>query len=242
MLFVDRSNHQIKKVHNGRVYTVAGSGVHGCTGDHGPAVDACLHRPGGVATDQAGNLYTNDYGNNVIRKIDTKGMISTVAGNGNYGYEGDHGQAGMAALNKPYGLCVAPDGSRLYIADYGNHCIREVNLRTGTIETLCGTGIPGYSGDDGLCSLAQLNGPFWVTLYKNELFIADANNHAIRKIDLSTKIITTAVGDGTPGYVDVAYDLKHVKLNIPAGIAINDQYIFIADYGKNVVRKVRYAT
>ena len=240
MYIADTGNHCIRMVEKGIISTVIGSGKCGYSGDHGSAVKACLNRPGGVVTDQAGNVYTNDYGNNIIRKIDTKGIISTVAGSGEYGYKGDHGLARLAALNKPYGLCVNPAGNRLYIADYGNHCIREVNLCTGIIETLCGTGISGYSGDNGPAYLAQLDGPFWVVFLKNNLFIADANNHAIRKINLFTKIITTVVGGRSSGYVDDVYNLKNVKLNIPAGLAVNDRALFIADYGNNTIRKVKY--
>lgn len=240
LYIADTGNHCIRMVEKGIITTVIGSGTCGYTGDYGPAARSCLNRPGGVVTDQQGNLYTNDYGNNVIRKIDGGGIISTVAGSGDYGYEGDYGQATLAALNKPYGLCVVPDGTYLYIADYGNHCIRQVNLNTGIIETLCGTGTPGYRGDSGPAHLAQLNGPFWIAFYKNNLFIADANNHAIRRIDLSTKIITTVVGDGVSGYIDDDGSLKNVRLNIPAGIAVNDEFLYIADYGNNVIRRVKY--
>lgn len=227
-------------VEDGIISTVAGSAACGYSGDHGLAVHARLNRPGGVVTDKKGNIFTNDYGNNVIRKIDTKGVITTIAGNGEYGCAGDQAQAIQAKLNKPYGLCVSLDGNYLYIADYGNHSIREVNLRTGIIKTLCGTGKPEYSGDNGPCHSAQLNGPFWVSLHKNDLLIADTNNHMIRKINLTTKIITTIVGNGKPGYMDDPFEITNVRLNTPAGMVVHGSFLFIADYGNNTVRKVNY--
>ena len=233
----DTGNHCIKKIRNGIITTLAGSNKSGYSGDGGPATMARLNRPGGVAVDDIGNVYTNDYGNNVIRKIDINGIISTVVGSGAFGYSGDNGSALEATLNKPYGLCVSKDGHILYIADYGNHCIREVNLKTNTIRTLCGNGMADYSGDGKRCDGAQLNGPFWVSLSNNNLFIADANNHRVRKIDLRTKIIETIAGNGTAGYTDHRTDINGVALNLPAGLAVNEKHLYIADYGNNAIRR-----
>ena len=198
-----------------------------------------MNRPGGVVVDNAGNIYTNDYGNNVIRKIDTNQRISTVAGNGRHGYYGDGKKATEAAFNCIYGLCVDDAGETLYAADYYNHCVRKINLKTNIIKTLCGTGKAGYSGDGGLCYNAELNGPFWIKLHCNNLYIADANNHCIRKIDLNTKIIEIVIGNGHAGYVDSESEITEAWLNIPAGIAFNGNFMYIADYGNNAIRKVK---
>ncbi len=239
MYIADTGNHCIRIIENKKISTIAGSGESGYSGDGDIATTAKLNRPGGVAVDDKENIYTNDYGNNVIRKISKDGIITTIVGNGEFGYSGDLDKATKASLNRPYGLCVEPNGSMLYIADYGNHCIREVNLNTGIITTLCGTGEAGYFGDGFPCNQATLNGPFWVSLDNNKLYIADSNNHCIRKVDLSTKIITTVVGNGNQGYVDHIKDLRKIRLNIPAGMVINKDTLYIADYGNNAIRKVK---
>lgn len=235
----DTGNHRIRKIEGGYITTVAGCGESGYSGDGGSAITARLNRPGGIVVDGKGNLYTNDYANNVIRKIDTYGIITTIVGNGGYGYSGDNKKAIDAEIDKPYGLCVDESGSKLYIADYGNHCIREVDNQTGIISTLCGTGEPGYSGDHGDCTKATLNGPFWVSLYGNNLLIADSNNHCIRSINLLTKIITTLVGDGIAGFIDSDSDITQVRLNVPAGMVAKAGTIYIADYGNNAIRCVK---
>ena len=234
----DTGNHCIRKIENGLIYTVSGNGESGYSGDGGSALSARLNRPGGVVADENGNIYTNDYGNNVIRKIDKEGIITTIAGNGAYGFTGDNDKAVKAAIDKPYGLYVNPEGTVLYFADYGNHCIREVDFKTGIISTICGTGEAGYTGDGESCEMAQLNAPYWVYLKHNSLFIADSGNHCVRKINLKTKIITTVAGGNGAGYADHTTEYDKVKLNIPAGMAVSGSYLYIADYGNNAIRRV----
>lgn len=233
----DTGNHRIRKVEDGIISTIAGNGKNGGDGDGGDARFARLSRPGGVVIDDVGNVYTNDYGNNVIRKINQAGIITTVAGCGEFGYSGDGGNACEASLDRPYGLCVDSKGNNLFIADYGNNCIRHVDLRSGIINTLCGNGTSGYSGDKDNCHNAILNGPFWVYLSQRTLFIADALNHSIRAIDLDSEIITTVVGNGIAGYQDQKIDKTKVMLNIPAGMTLLDNILYIADYGNNSIRK-----
>ncbi len=239
LLFVDRSNHRIRYIRDGKIYTLAGNGRAGYTGDGQEAVSARLSRPGGVTVDGAGNVYTNDYGNNVIRRISWGGIITTVAGNGEYGNVGDGGLAVQARLNKPYGLSVTRDGRWLYIADYGNHSIRRVNLTSGVITTVCGTGEPGYFGDGGPARAARLNGPYWVALWRSSLLIADAGNHCIREVELCDGTIRTLVGNGTPGFVDAWRETGEARLNIPAGMTVDGDELMIADYGNNVIRRVK---
>lgn len=235
----DTGNHCIRRIEKNIITTIAGDGAAGYSGDKGPAIHARLNRPGGVAVDDDENIYTNDYGNNVIRVIRNTGQIETIAGNGEYGFAGDGAPAILAKLDKPYGLCVDLAGKNLFIADYGNHRIRRVDLVTGIITTFCGTGQPGYCGDGGRCSEASLNGVFWVYLYEKLLYIADSYNHCIRCVDLSTELINTVVGNAEAGYVDHQSDLSKVRLNIPAGMTISDGNLYIADYGNNAIRKVR---
>lgn len=234
----DTGNHRIVEISGGTLTTVAGSGENGYSGDGGFAPYARLSRPGGVAVDRHGNLFTNDYGNNVIRRIDTHGRIATVAGSGAFGYSGDGGPATEAAMDRPYGLCVDAEGRRLYIADYGNHCVRIVELASGTIDTLCGIGEAGSSGDGGHCAAARLNGPFWCSLHRENLYIADALNHVIRRVDLRTRIIQTAAGGFEAGYLDHLADARKARLSLPAGLAAYGDALYIADYGNNAIRKV----
>lgn len=233
----DTGNHCIRKIERGIISTVAGNGDCGYSGDGFDATYATLNRPGGVTVDDNFNIYTNDYGNNVVRKIDYKGIITTIAGNGEYGYKGDGKNAVCAAFNKIYGLYVDDSGGNLFIADYGNNCIRYVDLETGIIRTLCGNGEKGYFGDDGPCCNAGLDSPYWVYYKNNSLYIADTGNHCIRRIDLDTMIISTVVGGRGAGYVDHKKDMCKIKLHIPAGIAVDKDYLIIADYGNNAIRR-----
>lgn len=235
----DTGNHCIRLIEDGIVRTLAGDGQEGYSGDGGDAGAARLSRPGGVAVDDAGCLYTNDYGNNVIRRIAPDGSISTIAGNGGYGAAGDGGPAVQAQLNKPYGLCVTQNGRWLFIADYGNHSIRWVDLLSGRISTLCGTGEPGYSGDGGPAGLARLDSPYWVVVDSDRfLFIADAGNHCIRMVDLRDRSIHTVAGNKEPGYVDARSSPLDARFNIPAGLVYQDGRLYVADYANNAIREI----
>jgi sugar lactone lactonase YvrE len=168
-----------------------------CNG--GMAKAAQLNQPWGIAVDSSGILYFADSNNHRIRKIDSNGIITTIAGDGTQGYHGDGGVALAAQLNQPKGIAL-DSSDNLYIADSQNHVIRKIDNQ-GIITTIAGNNIPGYSGDGGTASAAQLNYPVDVTLDQaGNLYIADAGNHVIRKID-SKGIITTIVGDGTPGNI-----------------------------------------
>ena len=237
----DTGNHCIRKINRqGIIETLAGCGNEGYEGDGMLGKQAKFSRPGGVVVDMYNNVYTNDYGNNVIRIIRNDGFVYTVAGSGEFGYSGDGGTPLKASINKPYGLAVTPNGQYIYIADYGNNCIREVNIAANKIKTICGTGEPGYSGDGGNGQKAQLNGPFWVYIWKEKyLLIADSENNCIRILDIITNTINTLTGNGESGYVDSTEYDDSAKYNIPAGMAIDymSQYLYIADYANNAVRK-----
>lgn len=241
MYIADTGHHRILKVRKGHAEVYAGCGSCGYEGDGSDARAAKLNRPGGVAVDLCGNVYTNDYGNNVIRRIDGRGIIGTVAGSGAYGFGGDGGDARLAALDRPYGLCVNCDGSVLYIADYGNHRIRRVELFCGgKITTVCGCGRAGFGGDGGRGEDACLKGPYWVCLDDAEewLYIADALNHSIRRWHVRTNVIETVAGSGRAGYVDCREDPKKAAFHIPAGVAVDGRRLYVADYANNALRQV----
>ena len=145
-VYIAEYSHCIRKINSsGIISTIAGNYTPGYTGDGGAATAAQLFAPYGVAIDRSGNVYIADKGNNVIRKVNTSGIISTIAGNGIAGYSGDGGAATAAELNTPTGVAVDRSGN-VYIADYYNSRIRKVNS-SGVISTFAGNGIGGYSGD-----------------------------------------------------------------------------------------------
>ncbi|MCH8905119.1 MAG: hypothetical protein IIA45_14530 [Bacteroidetes bacterium] len=181
----DKGNQRIRKVDgvSGIISTIAGTGTASFTGDGGPSTSATISQPHGMQTDIAGNLYFADRTNHRIRRIDfVTGIITTVAGNGTIGFSGDGGAATSAGLNYPIGLCL-DDSGNIYIADQINHRIRKVTKSTGIITTIAGNGNPGFSGDGGAATSAELNQPYDVaTDNAGHLFIADANNQRIREI------------------------------------------------------------
>ena len=184
---------------NGIITTVAGNGSnsrYGYSGDGGPAINASLNEPFGVAVDASGNLFIADSGNNVIRKVDPNGIITTVAGNYSTGesHGGDGGAATNASLYNPCGVAVDAAGN-LFIADTFNGRIRKVDTN-GIITTVAGNGTNGYSGDGGAATNASLYNPDGVAVdATGNLFIADSANGRIRKVD-TNGIITTVAGDG----------------------------------------------
>jgi len=230
--------NRIRKVDtSGTITTVAGDGTSDYSGDGGPAVQAQLYYPTSVAVDGSGNIYIADSSNNRIRKVDTSGTITTVAGDGTSDYSGDGGPAVQATLNGPYGVAVDGSGS-IYIADSWNCCIRKVDT-SGTITTVAGDGTEGYSGDGGPAVQATLNGPFGVAVDgSGSIYIADSWNYCIRKVDTSGTI-TTVAGDGTEGYSDDGGPAAQAKLNYPRGVAVDASgNIYIADTYNCCTRKV----
>jgi secreted PhoX family phosphatase len=178
-------NHRIRKVDGvtGIITTVAGNGLREFSGDGGPATSASLSDPFGVVLDASGNLFIADDGNNRIRKVDgVTAIITTVAGNGTPGFSGDGGPATSASLRNPTGVTVDGFGN-LFIADYNNHRIRQVDGVTAIITTVAGNGTPGFSGDGGPATTASLNQPAGVAVDDfGNLFVADAFNHRIRQV------------------------------------------------------------
>jgi hypothetical protein len=182
-LFIpDEGNQRIRMVGtNGIITTVAGNGTEGYSGDGGPATAGELRGPCGVAVDASGNLFIADSGNYVIREVGTNGIITTVAGNGTRGYSGDGGAATNAELDYPQGVAVDASG-KLFIAEFMNCVIREVGTG-GITTTVAGNGTPGYSGDGGPATSAELQYPMGVAVdASGKLFIADTYNMRIREV------------------------------------------------------------
>lgn len=184
----------------GIIRTLCGQGFlsPGYTGDGGPASQATLNAPADLAVDAAGNLYIADIGNHVIRMITPAGIISTVAGMGVAGYSGDGGPARSALLNRPFGICIGPDGA-LYIAEEGNFVVRKISP-SGVISTIAGTGVEGYSGDGGPALSARLSSLHRLAVdAAGFIYLTDDAHHTVRKIGGCAGIIPSAVSiAGTP--------------------------------------------
>ena len=215
------------------IETIAGGGI----GDNGPAKEARLARPQGVAVDASGNLYIADSRNNRIRKVDTSGTVTTIAGTGEEGNSGDGGPAVEAQLDQP--TRVAVDGAgNLYIADFSNHRIRRVDA-SGTITTIAGTGEGGYGGDGGEAVVAKLFWPSGLAVDgSGNLYIAEYNNHRVRKVDTSGTI-TTVAGTGVKGFSGDNGPATEARLASPRDVAVDASgNLYISDVTNRRVRKV----
>ena len=245
LFIADTDNHRIREVtaNTGTITTVAGNGTAGYDGDGGAATSAELNGPAGVRVDGAGNLFIADLANNRIRKVAAgTGTISTVAGNGTKGYGGDGGPATSAQLHSPSGVTVDSAGN-LFIADANNNRIREVAANTGTITTVAGNGTAGYSGDGGAATSAELHSPYAVWLDSaDDLYIADTNNDAVRKVAAGTRTISTVAGTGTAGYGGDGGPATSAELNLPFSVALDGPgNLYITDFGNDRIRKVDVA-
>jgi streptogramin lyase len=298
LYFCDLDNQRIRRfdLTTKRLTTIAGNGERGYAGDGGAALKASLNMPHELRFDSKGDLYIAERDNHVIRKVDMRtGVISTVAGTGTPGFEGDGGPGTKARLRQPHSIVFDRDGN-LLICDIGNHRLRRLHLDTGIIETyggtgearpahdgmaigkaplngprtlvqapggdlflalregnaiyridaqtqtihrIGGTGEKGYSGDRGPALNARLNGPKGLTYGPDRsLYVADTENHAIRKIDLRTGVISTILGTGERGDGPETNPLA-CRLSRPHGVLVANGVLFVSDSEAHRIRAVR---
>jgi sugar lactone lactonase YvrE len=245
LFIADYNNSRVLEVTHatGVITLVAGNGKYGYSGDGGKATAAELDGPDGIAVNSAGTLlFVSDGYNDRIREVNlTSGIITTVAGNGKYGYSGDGGKATAAELDYPSGIALNSTGSLLFIADTCNDRIREVNVSSGIITTAAGNGKYGFSGDNGQATAAELSYPSGVAVDSaGDLFIADTDNNRIREVNVSSGKITTVAGNGTAGSTVGANSLATAsELYQPMGVAVDSNgNLFIADTQNDRVREV----
>ena len=297
LYFCDVDNHAIRRLDlkTKKVTTIVGTGVKGNSGDGGKATEALVDQPYELRFDRGGNLFFVDRLGHVVRRVDKKtGIITNVAGTGQPGFGGDGGPAAKAQFKEPHSIVFDRSGA-LLICDIGNHRVRRVDLKTGTVETflgtgerkatpdgpikgvpvngpraidvdeagnlylalregntvhkidnkgnitrIAGTGAKGLAGDGGSALSATLNGPKGVALSKDRmLYLADTENHAIRKIDLKTGIITTVAGTGEKGDGPDGDPLK-CKMNRPHGVFVDAKgNVYIGDSEAHRVRLLK---
>jgi RHS repeat-associated protein len=238
ILIADTGNYRVRRVSpSGIITTVAGTGVAGFSGDGGPATAAQLSGVTDIKADAAGNILIADYGNYRVRRVDTNGVITTVAGNGVVGFSGDGGPATAAQLRSPNGVAVDAAGNIL-IVDRLDQRVRRVDT-SGVITTVAGNGVVGFSGDGGPATAAQLYGPWAIAVDPaGNILIADNNNARVRRVD-TNGVITTVAGNGVVGFSGDGGPATAAQLGYPARVAVDAAgNLFISDAGNRRVRKV----
>ena len=219
------------------IVTFGGNGAAAFSGDGGQAVFAAFNQPRGMSIDVAGNVYFADIMNSRVRRIAVNGVITTVAGTGVAGFSGDGGQATAAMLSGPQAVLVDAAGN-LIIADTQNRRIRMVNT-SGTISTIAGTGVQGFSGDGGPAIQAMVWQAVDLAIDTNgSIYFADSSAQRVRKI-ATTGIITSVAGNGTAGYSGDNAQATLAMLNFPLSIAIDgSNNLYIADADNFRIRMV----
>ena len=228
-------NYKIRKIdRHGIISTIAGTGVRGYNGDNQLAVHAQLYFPRGLFVTEDEEVYFCDMGNHRVRKIDRFGMISTIAGNGEEGYNGDDLLATNAKLHFPSSVYVY--NNEVYITDTKNNRIRKV-LQNGIITTIAGTGEKGYNGDDQPAFYSKLYFPSTICVHNDQVYFSDHYNHRVRKI-LPNGTIKAVAGNGSKGNGGDGNLAIEAELKYPTGLFLDDSGIYICCNQDSRIRKV----
>ena len=241
MYFVEMLNAIVRRVdaRTGAISTVAGTGERGFSGDGGPAVEATFNRPHSIALDGKGSLYIADIGNHRIRRVDlSTGIASSFAGTGERAPTPDGAPVAGTPLNGPRALAFAPNGD-MYIALREGNAVYRLDMKAMTLHHVAGTGEKGYTGDGGPASEATLAGPKGIEVGPDSaVYLADTENHAIRRIDLKTGTISTVAGDGSRHDGPDGDPLK-CGLDRPHGVYVDTAgNVYIGDSENHRVRVV----
>ncbi len=242
LYFCDIAFHVIRRVEKeGHISTVAGSGKKGYAGDGGPATKALLAEPYEIKFDADGAMYFVEMVNNLVRKVDRTGTISTIAGTGQSGFSGDGGPAREATFNKPHSIALDGKGS-LFICDIGNHRVRRVELKTGLVTTFTGTGEKSVPKDGSSFVNAAVSGPRAIDFTtKADAILALREGNSVYRLDLANKQFAHLAGTGKQGYSGDGGSARMATLSGPKGIAIAPNGdIFLADTESHTIRVLRH--
>ena len=241
LYFCDLDNQRIRRFDfaTRRTNTVAGNGLRAYAGDGGPAAAGSLNMPHEIAFDDRGHLYIAERDNHVVRKVDgSSGVISTLAGTGVAGFSGDGGAADRAQLRQPHSIAIGP-GGRLLICDVGNHRIRSVDLSSGVIETIGGTGERLATPDGAPLKGTPLNGPRTLVVDRDAtMYLALREGNALFRIAPGTGTLHHLAGTGEQGYAGDGGPAREAKLAGPKGLALAGRGLYLADTESHTIRRV----
>jgi len=253
LYIADFANDRVRKVNrsSGIITTVAGNGAYylsdsgAYSGDGGQATAASLYFPAGIAVDHSGDIFIADQLNNRVRRVDgSTGIITTVAGLGVAGYNGDGIRATNAMLYNPINVAL-DDAGNLYIADFNNSRVRAVNLSTGIISTVAGDGVYRYAGDGGPATAASMPNPAGLAIdAAGNIYVSDWESNTVRKIDATTKIISLFAGDTHVGHTGDGGPATAAEITQPLAIALDmNDNLYITDWNpSNKIRLVDHTT
>ena len=246
LYFCDLDNQRIRRLdlRTRRTSTVAGNGQKAYAGDGASAADASLNMPHEIQFDAAGNFYIAERDNHVVRKVAAKtGVISTAAGTGDAGFSGDGGPAARARLRQPHSIMVDLGRNRLLICDIGNHRLRAVDLATGIIETIGGTGERQPTPNGARLRGTPLNGPRTLALDRSgDFYLALREGNAIYHVDAKTLTVRHIAGTGEQGYSGDGGDARAATLAGPKGLACSRDALYVADTENHVIRAIDLKT
>jgi DNA-binding beta-propeller fold protein YncE len=227
----------------GAIANVAGAGVKGYSGDGGPASRGGFSAPHEIRFDEAGNLYIVERDSHVVRRIDARtNVITTVAGTGIPGFAGDGGPAAKAQLNRPHSIAFDASGD-LLICDIGNHRVRVVGMKTGTIRTFAGTGVAAPTPDDAAIAGTPLNGPRSIDAdRRGNLYLVLREGNAVFRLEAGANRLTRIAGTGEPGFLGDNGPARRATLNGPKGIACADRSLYIVDTENHAIRHIDQRT
>jgi DNA-binding beta-propeller fold protein YncE len=242
LCFCDLDNQRVRRLdlRTGKTSTLAGNGQKGYVGDGGKAIDASLNMPHEIQFDAAGDLYIAERDSHVVRRVDgNSGVISTLAGTGTAGFSGDGGPAASAQLRSPHSIAVEPRGRRLLICDVGNHRLRVVDLRTGIITTIGGTGQRLPTPDGARLEGTPLNGPRTMAFDRaGTLYLALREGNAIHRVDPATNTIHHVAGTGEQGYTGDGGPARLATLAGPKGLAWGRGALYVVDTENHAIRRI----